>query len=140
MMHEDDRRHVISVVEESAVVDKSEVVTGRVRVQTVTDEVEQVIDQDLTSETVEITRVPVDREVTEAPAVRQEGDVTIVSVVEEIVVLTKRLVVKEEVHIRRIRSTEHVETSVNLRKQRAVVERSDVMGDSSADIPTGERQ
>ena len=51
------------------------------------------------------------------------GDLTIVPVVEEVLVVEKRLVLKEELHIRRTSQTELVEVPVTLRKQRAVVER-----------------
>ena len=60
--------------------------------------------------------------------------------VEEVIVVTKRLVVTEEVHIRRIMSTEHVETSINLRKQHAVVERSDGEANLSFTQTIGEDQ
>jgi stress response protein YsnF len=36
-----------------------------------------------------------------APEIRTEGDVTILPVVEEVLVVEKRLVLKEELHIRR---------------------------------------
>jgi stress response protein YsnF len=58
-----------------------------------------------------------------APEIRTEGDVTIVPVLEEVVVVEKRLVLKEELHIRRSVKTETVEVPITLRKQRAVVER-----------------
>jgi stress response protein YsnF len=67
--------------------------------------------------------VPIDRVVDVAPAVRTENDVTIVPVVEEVLVVEKRLVLKEELHIRRKAETKPVEVPVTLRKQRAVVER-----------------
>jgi stress response protein YsnF len=44
-------------------------------------------------------------------------------VLEEVLVVEKRLVLKEELHIRRRVETETVEVPVTLRKQRAVVER-----------------
>ena len=52
----------------------------------------------------------------------EEGDVTIIPVVEERAVLVTRLFVVEEIHIRRTRVTETVEVPVTLRRQRAVVE------------------
>jgi stress response protein YsnF len=58
-----------------------------------------------------------------APGIRTEGDVTIVPVLEEVLVVEKRLLLKEELHIRRGVETETVEVPVTLRKQRAVVER-----------------
>jgi uncharacterized protein (TIGR02271 family) len=114
---------VIPLVEETATVEKREVVTGRVRVQTVTDTVEELAHADVQRESVEVTRVPVDRMVETAPEIRTEGDVTIVPVLEEVLVVEKRLVLKEELHIRRCIAAETVEVPVTLRKQRAVVER-----------------
>jgi len=114
---------VIPLVEEAAIIGKREVLTGRVRVQTVTDTVEELARADVQRETVEVTRVPVDRMVETAPEIRTEGDVTIVPVLEEVLVVEKRLVLKEELHIRRRVETETVEVPVTLRKQRAIVER-----------------
>ena len=48
---------------------------------------------------------------------------TIVPVLEEVLIVEKRLVLKEELRIRRSRSQETEEIPVRLRKQRAVVER-----------------
>jgi len=114
---------VIPLVEETATVGKRQVVTGRVRVQTVTDTIKEVARADVQQETVEVTRVPVDRMVESAPEIRTEGDVTIVPVLEEVLVVEKRLVLKEELHIRRRVAAETVEVPVSLRKQRAIVER-----------------
>lgn len=116
---------VIPLVEESAVVGKREVVTGRVRVRTVTDTIEELAQADVQHETVEVTRVPVGRVVETAPEIRTEGDVTIVPVLEEVLVVEKRLVLKQELHIRRRVEQEAVEVPITLRKQRAIVERTD---------------
>ena len=114
---------VIPLVEETAIVGKREVITGRVRVHTVTDAIEELARADVQRETVDVTRVPIDRIVETAPEIRTEGDVTIVPVLEEVLVVEKRLVVKEELHIRRRVESEAVEVPVSLRKQRAIVER-----------------
>jgi stress response protein YsnF len=116
---------VIPLVEETTSISKREVVTGRVRVQTVTDTVEELAHADVQRETVEVTREPIDRMVETAPEIRTEDDVTIVPVLEEVLVVEKRLVLKEKLHIRRRVATEAVEVPVSLRKQRAVVERID---------------
>jgi uncharacterized protein (TIGR02271 family) len=113
----------IPIVEEQLRIDKREVVTGRVRVRTEVDTIEELARASLDAETVEVQRIPVDRIVDVAPTVRTEGDVTIVPVFEEIMVVEKRLVLKEELHIRRRRTSKDVEVPVTLRKQRAVVER-----------------
>jgi len=114
---------ILPLVEETATVHKREVVTGKVRVRTVTDTVEELAKANLQSASVEVTRVPVDQVVDTAPEIRTEGDVTIVPVLAEVLVVTKQLVLKEELHIRRRVETEAIEVPVTLRKQRAVVER-----------------
>ena len=55
---------------------------------------------DLKRDVVDITRVPVERLVEEAPTMRTEGDLTIVPVVEERFVIVKQFFIKEELHIR----------------------------------------
>jgi stress response protein YsnF len=114
---------ILPLVAETATVQKREVVTGKVRVRTVTDTVEELARANLQTDSVEVTRVPVDQVVETAPEVRTEGDVTIVPVLEQVLVVTKQLVLKEELHIRRRVEIEAVEVPVSLRKQRAVVER-----------------
>ena len=116
---------VIPIAEEIVQLNKRETVTGTVRVQTVTDTVEEIAKASLQKGAVDVTRVPIDRVVDVAPSVRTEDGVVIVPVVEEVLVTEKRLVLKEEVHIRRRVDTEEVEVPITLRKQRAVVERTD---------------
>jgi uncharacterized protein (TIGR02271 family) len=116
---------IIPLVEEVATVDKRQVVTGRMRVQTVTDTVEELAHADVQRETVEVTRVPIDKVVESAPGIRTDGDVTIIPVLEEVLVVEKRLVLKEELHIRRRVEQETIEVPITLRKQRAIIERTD---------------
>ncbi len=118
-----DEMEVIPLAEEELRLDKRQITTGKVRVRTVTDVVDEIARASLDTETVEVTRVPVDRMVDRAPEIRTENGVTIVPVLEEVLVVEKRLVLKEELHIRRRIETESVEVPVELRKQRAIVER-----------------
>ncbi|WP_262271539.1 YsnF/AvaK domain-containing protein [Microvirga yunnanensis] len=129
---------VIPVVEETATVSKRQVVTGHVRVRTVTDAVEELAHASVQREDVEVTRVPIDRVVETVPEIRTDGDVTIVPVLEEVLVVEKRLVLKEELHIRRRAKTETVEVPVTLRKQRAIVEREAPDGVAAADEAASE--
>ena len=82
----------------------------------------------LTEETVEVTRVPVDRRVEKPPEVRIENGVTIVPILEERLVVDKQLFLKEELHIRRDIRTETVDVPVTVRSERAIVERLDANG------------
>ena len=126
----------IPLVEEGLTVTKTRVNTGRVDVRTLTDTFEQKVEAALQRDATSVTRVPVGREVDVAPQIRTEGDLTIVPVLEEILVVEKRLFLKEEIHIRRTSETEHVESHVTLRRQRAVVERQDASGVPPPDEPT----
>jgi stress response protein YsnF len=94
-----------------------------VRVSTHTREREVLIDENLARERVEIETVPVGQKVDAMPEVRQEGDATIVPVVEEVLVVERQLMLKEEIHIKRVRSTERHQEKVALRHQEAVVTR-----------------
>jgi stress response protein YsnF len=117
---------LIPLVEETAHTEKRTVETGRVRVSTHTDTVDQVLRETLRGDAVDVTRVPVNRTIAEgeaAPQVRNEGGVTVIPVLEEVLFVEKRLVLKEEIHIRHTASGEDVEVPVTLRRQRAVVER-----------------
>lgn len=105
-----------------------------VRVATVTHEHEQLVDEALTHDRIEIERVPIGRMVEAVPPIREEGDTTILPVVEEVVVVERRLVLKEEVHIRRLRSTERHQEVVTLRTQDAVITRTEAGPQPADDI------
>ena len=60
-----------------------------------------------------------------APPISHEGDITIIPVVEEIVVVERRLVLKEEIRIRRVSTKEQHQETVVLREQEAVITREE---------------
>lgn len=97
--------------------------TGRVRISTHTHEREVLVDENLASETVEIETIPVGLRIHAVPEVRHEGDTTIIPVVEEVLFLERRLMLKEEIRIRRVRTTERFQEKVILRHQEAVISR-----------------
>jgi uncharacterized protein (TIGR02271 family) len=114
---------VIPLAEEELRVDKRTVTTGKVRIRTIVDVETELARATLDGEKVEVTRVPVDRMVDQPPDIRTENDVTIIPIVEEVLIVEKRLLLKEELHVRKTKTTEDVEIPVELRKQRAVIER-----------------
>jgi len=116
---------VLPLHAEEVSVTRRVVAGATVRVATVTREHEHIVDEALRHERVEIERVPIGRTVDSVPPVREEGDTTIIPVVEEVVVVERRLVLKEEIRIRRVRGTEHHRESVVLRKQDAVITRAE---------------
>ncbi len=128
MPEEEQDEQVIPVAEETVRVDKRTVVSGKVRVRTEVETVDQVVRETLTDQTVEVTRVPINQRITQVPEVRTENGVTILPVIEERLVVEKQLFLKEELHIRRDAKTETVEVPVTLRSERAIVERFDANG------------
>ena len=114
---------VLALHAEELSIEKRTVARGVVRVSKVTHTHDQTIHETLVHHHVEVDRVPIGTYVDAAPPVRQEGDVTILSVVEEVLVTERRLLLKEEVHVRRVQTVrDHVET-VALRVETAIVER-----------------
>jgi stress response protein YsnF len=116
----------IPIVQEEAFVTKRSTAIEQVRVHTSVDTEEVLVRDAVTRESIEITRVPIEREVAEAPAVREEDGVTIVPVLEERLVVEKRLFLVEEVHIRRTATAEPVSFAATLRRTRVDVDRDDL--------------
>jgi uncharacterized protein (TIGR02271 family) len=131
-----ERETVIPLLEEELSVAKRVVETARVRVSRVTHDHQQLVDELLNHEKVEVERVPVDRPVEAMPSIRQEGEVTIIPVVEEVLKVERCLVLKEEVHIRRIKTTERHQEQVTLRKQEVLVSRTPIEQSGVPDLET----
>ncbi|HKD45448.1 MAG TPA: DUF2382 domain-containing protein [Candidatus Angelobacter sp.] len=108
---------------EEVSVAKRRVVTGQVRVGIVTKETEQLVEELLDHEHVEIERTAIGKQVDKAPPVREEGDTLIIPILEEVVVVERRLVLKEEVRVRRTSEKQPYQERVVVRKQEAVITR-----------------
>jgi uncharacterized protein (TIGR02271 family) len=120
---EEDRAAAIPVFEEKLHVDKTISETDRVFIRTSVLERTEYADLDLRSDEATIERVPVGRIVDAPPAIRQEGGTVIVPVLEEIMVVQKRLLLKEEIHIRRQDIVQHIREPVRLRSEEVSLER-----------------
>lgn len=114
---------IIPVIEEEAVVLKRKKLTEGVRVRTVVRKIEEIVDEPLATEDVEVERVALDRWVDAPVPVRQEGETTIVTLVEEVTVVEKRLRAIGEVRITKRKSVRRAPQKVTLRREEAVVER-----------------
>jgi hypothetical protein len=93
---------VLPIVEEELQVGKRRIESERIQVRTLTDLAEELVRQELTGEHLEVERVPIDLLLepgSDLPRIRTEGSVTIFPVLEEVVVVEKRLRLKEEVRI-----------------------------------------
>ncbi len=130
-------REVLTLHGEQLSVSRRRIETAVVRADRTTRTREQLVDEELNHERVEVERVPIGRVVESVPPVREEGDTTILSVVVEEVVVQRRLVLKEEVRIRRVKTTERHRETVILREQEATVTRTplEVAPVASAAVP-----
>ena len=119
----DEEKLVIPIIEEQAFVDKRVVETGKVRISKRVSEHEEFIDEPLFREEVTVERVPVNQYVDQPPQVRHEGDVMIIPVVQEQLVMQKRLVLVEELRVRKQVVETHQPQSVTLRREDVDVRR-----------------
>ena len=124
-------QQVIPVWEEQVQVEKQVVETGRVRISKKVQQEEVTVDVPLTSVEHRVERVPVNQFVEAPPAIRYEGDTMIIPVLEEVVVLEKRLKLVEELHV----TTLHTQTSAT---QQVTVQKEVVTVQHSNDNQTGQ--
>jgi uncharacterized protein (TIGR02271 family) len=114
---------VVPVLVEELEVQKRLVETGTVRITKVVHEHETLVDEPLLHDNVAITRVPMQRVVEGPVPVREDNGTTIISVVEEVLVVEKRWMLREEIHIRQQRSETHQPQRITLRSEEVQVER-----------------
>jgi stress response protein YsnF len=117
---------IIPVAEETIAVSKRQVELGKVRVSLTTDVEQMVARETLRGRRVEVERIAVGRTLAEGetpPQTREDGDTLIIPVVEEVAVVVKRLVLREELRLRFIQTEVPFEQEVDVRRQRATVQR-----------------
>lgn len=114
---------VFPAIEEQLEVGKKEIETGRVRVHKRVETSESVIDEPLMHENYDVQRVAVNRILEEPLEARYEGDTLILPVMEEILVVEKRLMLREEVRVTRIREETHDPQKHTVRREHLEVER-----------------
>jgi uncharacterized protein (TIGR02271 family) len=119
----DEIEHRIPVIEERARIDKEAVERAVVKITTSIRETEHVLTDELRKEIIDIRRVPIGAEVDEVPAVREEGDITVIPIVEERAVIVKHLVLVEELHVHRRSVRENIDLPVTVRSTEVSVER-----------------
>jgi uncharacterized protein (TIGR02271 family) len=78
-----------------------------------------------------VERVPINRVVEGPVSVRSEEDTLVIPLLEEVLVVEKRLLLKEEIRITKQRVETHAPQRVTLRREEAVVERINPKGDES---------
>ncbi|GLC62002.1 hypothetical protein PLESTB_001828800 [Pleodorina starrii] len=119
---QDQAEQTVPLMEEQLTVTKRKRVTDRVRVSTITETVDSLVPVDFSDVEIDVVRVPIERDIDVVPDIVTEGDLTIIPVVEERIVITRQLVLREEIHVRRTERRETSDIPVTIRRQRAVID------------------
>jgi uncharacterized protein (TIGR02271 family) len=119
------------VTQDALQVGKRVVDTGRgVRLHKTVSEHEQRVDVPLLHDELDIEHVAIGQVVAESalPRTRYDGDTLVVPVLEEVLVVQKQMLLKEELRITRRRTQVHAPQSVTLRSEQVTPERFDDSG------------
>jgi uncharacterized protein (TIGR02271 family) len=114
---------VIPVIEEELQTGTREVETGRILIHKRVDSADTVVDEPLVEEGYRIERVPLNRILSGPVESRYEGDTLILPVLEEVLVVEKRLVLREELRITRERREIRDPQTHTVRREHLDVER-----------------
>ena len=120
-----EQENTIPVIEEKVNIDVQTVETGKVRVSKQVHEEDVTVDVPFVYEDVDVQRVAKNLSVEKPPEVRYEGDTMIIPVIKEEVVIQKRLVLVEELHITKRRVEEHHPQQVTLKKEEIKIDRTE---------------
>lgn len=118
------QNEVIPVIEEKINVDVKNVETGKVRISKQVHEEEVTVDVPFIHDEVDVKHVAKNISVEKAPEVRHEGDTMIIPVLKEEVIVQKRLVLVEELHITKRKVEEHHPQQITLKKEDVKIDRS----------------
>ncbi|HKQ28141.1 MAG TPA: YsnF/AvaK domain-containing protein [Burkholderiales bacterium] len=114
---------VIPVAREDAAIHRERVETGVVRVRKIVHERTELIDEPMLHDEVDIEHVAINRPVNAPEPPREEGDVLVIPVYEEVVTVQRQWILKEEVRLRRREVQTRHREQVVLRAEEALVER-----------------
>ena len=113
----------VPVIEERLDIEKRRRETARLRVRKSVETEERRLNDTSVEQTYDVDRVPINRVVAEAPAPRYEGDTLVLPVLEEVLVTEKKLLLREEVHIRRKREERTTAHTHTVRREQVHVDR-----------------
>ena len=102
--------------------DGEQVETGKVRINKVVRQEEQAIEAALLKDVVDIRHIPIDRVIDEPVSTRYEGETLVIPVVEEVLIVEKRYLLKEEIHVTRRQVEEQSSQTVPVRREEVIVE------------------
>ncbi len=126
MANAKEKELVIPVIHETFVVEKEIVEVGKVTLHKKVYEEKIPLNESIAHEHCEVTRIAIDKMVTEYLASRIEGDTTIIPVVKEVLVVEKRYVIIEEIHMTKVRTVNPHYQEISLFREEVTVERENL--------------
>ncbi len=117
---------LVPVLEEQLEIAKRTVLTGKVRLEKSVEAYDVTVDEPLAVTSWKVERIPLGQVVHAAPSVRQEGLITVYPILEERMVLTKELVLIEEIRVTRETSERQDPQTFTLRREHLDLEREEV--------------
>jgi uncharacterized protein (TIGR02271 family) len=123
---EGDEKLVIPLAAETFTVEKHESITGVVRIHKTVTEHQELVDAPTFSESVQVERVARGEWVDSIPQIRYEGQTMIIPVVEEVLVVEKRLRLREELRVTKQRVEDNTPQSVTLRREEVTIDREKI--------------
>lgn len=115
----------IPVIEEQVNVERRVVETGKVRIRKTVAKKRELVDFPEVHENVKVERIPINQYVeTAPPPIRYEGSTMIIPILREEVVVTKRLLLVEELRINKEQIEVHKPMEIPLLKEEIEIERT----------------
>jgi len=128
---------VIPVVAEELTIERQRVARSTVRVHKRVATREEVVDEPTIREEIHVEHVPVNALVEgDPPQPRTEGEVFVIPILEEVLVVERRLLVREEVRISRRRTSVSNPQRVTLRREFIEIERIPSVPEATSDAHT----
>ena len=112
----------LNVLQEQVNIDKETVVSGKVVIRKNVQEENEMITVPVSHEEVKIKKVAINKYVDTAPEIRYEGETTIIPVIKEVLIVEKKLLLVEEVHVTKNVVTQTTEHTIPVRKEEVSVE------------------
>ena len=118
---------LVPIVEEQLGISKRTVATGKVLLETTVEAYDVTVDEPLAATSWKVERVALGHVVQAAPAVREEDLTTIYPVLEERMVMTKELVLVEEIRVTRETGERRNPQTFTLRREHLDIQRKDLL-------------
>jgi uncharacterized protein (TIGR02271 family) len=111
------------VIQEEVIIEKKLTETGKVRISKKVLEENKRVEVSSFSEEIDVEHVEMNKYIDKTPEIRYEGDKMIIPVVKEVVVIEKRLLLVEELHVNKRKVETKVQQEIPIKREEVHIER-----------------